>query len=184
MEIHFGKQWRQLEKCIIQCQETAQGSKPDPHPAQTDASALSPAGNRGRREPAAHLYRLQLSFMVQKALGTFISKITVEHHPVSIYNTKKCPTRPQPATGKRAPGEGTETRTGVGTATTEDKPIYPKLPQPAAAAAKPPASSHALKLLCMDSEMPWALQQTGQQLYRAGSTRDSVPSQAESTACM
>lgn len=30
MKIHFGKQWRQLEKCIIQCQETAQGSKPEP----------------------------------------------------------------------------------------------------------------------------------------------------------
>lgn len=32
MKIHFGKQWRQLEKCIIQCQETAQGSKPEPQP--------------------------------------------------------------------------------------------------------------------------------------------------------
>lgn len=32
VKIHFGKQWRQLEKCIIQCQETAQGSKPEPQP--------------------------------------------------------------------------------------------------------------------------------------------------------
>lgn len=32
MKIHFGKQWRQLEKCIFQCQETAQGSKPEPRP--------------------------------------------------------------------------------------------------------------------------------------------------------
>lgn len=32
MKIHFGKQWGQLKKRIIQCQETVQGSKPEPQP--------------------------------------------------------------------------------------------------------------------------------------------------------
>lgn len=71
-------------------------------PAQIEASALSAAGNEwGRREPAARFHRLQLSFTVQKTLGTFISKITAEHHPLSVclstvffvYNMKKCPAR-------------------------------------------------------------------------------------------
>lgn len=54
-------------------------------PAQIEVSALSPSGNEwGRREPAAHFYRLQLSFTVQKILGTFISKITAEHYSLNI----------------------------------------------------------------------------------------------------
>lgn len=65
----------------------------------------------GGREPAAHVYRLQLSFTAQKTPGTFISKITAEDHPLSIrlstvcfiYNMKKCPAKPQHTAGKGDP---------------------------------------------------------------------------------
>lgn len=86
MKIHFGKQWRQLEKCIIQCQETAQGSKPEPQPG-TDwsVSTYLLLEMSGGGESLQHIFhRPQLSFTLQNTLGTFISKITAERHPLGF----------------------------------------------------------------------------------------------------
>lgn len=65
MEMHFGKQWRQLKKCIIQCQETAQGSKPEPVPgAHSEASAQNAWHNWvGEEGDLSKLHSAQLSCM-------------------------------------------------------------------------------------------------------------------------
>lgn len=64
MKIHFGKQWRQLEKCIIHCQETAQGSKPEPQPG-TDWSVSTISSWKWVGE--------------ERACSTFLQTVTIFH---------------------------------------------------------------------------------------------------------
>lgn len=163
MKIHFGKQWRQLEKCIIQCQETAQGSKPEPQPG-TDWSVSTICCWKWVGEEGAYSAFLQTAtiFHSTKDSGDIYfqnyswtpsikrlplnSFLRLQHEEVSCevpqpqgHNTQR--ERRRTSGGLRQP-----TRAETGPSTTwGTNPICSKLFQPTTVVRKRPGSSHMLK---------------------------------------